>query len=68
MAGAVNVTVPNVENRDDYVVVRTYPSSPPVLREEVLTRKFCWVTFCVVFGDSGNTSGKFTITGTTQSA
>ncbi len=54
--GAVNVTVPSVTARDDYIVVCAFLPLPPG------TRLASLLTVCfAVFGDSGNKSPKFTI-------
>lgn len=54
-SGAVNVTVPDVVDRDDYIVIREFSSL-------IRWRLEIHLTCDTVFGDSGNTSPKFTIT------
>ena len=56
MDGKVDVSVPIVDTRDDYIVVREYRishTSMPLSNRHVLDE--------TVFGDSGNASPKFTI-------
>lgn len=58
--GAVNVTVPDVDARDDYIIVRELPS--PVVVCSCWCAQLMHFSLCAVFGDSGNASPKFTIT------
>ena len=60
--GSVQVVVPSVVDRDDYVIVRTYLFSKVSIEDPERS------DIPAVFGDSGNTSPKFTITSTSASA
>ena len=54
--GTVPIIVPDVEPGEDYAVVRECNSST------LISLSLAHITYCLVFGDSGNFSPAFTIT------